>query len=53
MPQKTAENFNPQKLNKVIKYYNNRDFIIQYKPITVNAVQQLHKIGANFSLLFD
>ncbi len=53
MPQKTAENFNPQKLNKVIKYYDDKEFIIQYKPITVNAVQQLHKIGANFSLLFD
>lgn len=53
MPQKTAENFNAQKLKPVIDSYNDKEFIIQYKPTTINAVQQLHKIGANFSLLFD
>ena len=53
MPQKTAENFNPQKLKNLIKYYNDKEFIIQYKPTTINAVQQLHKTGAKFSLLFD
>ncbi len=53
MPQKTAENFNPQKLKNVIEYYSDKDFIIQYKPTTVNAVEQLHKIRLPFSLLFD
>lgn len=53
MPKNTAENFNPQKLKSVINAYNDKEFIIQYKPTTVNAVQQLHKTGAQFSLLFD
>lgn len=53
MPQKTAENFNAQKLKNLIEYYEDKEFIIQYKPTTINAVQQLHKIGAKFSLLFD
>ncbi len=53
MPQKTAENFNPQKLKNIIEYYNDKEFIIQYKPTTVAAVDALHKSGAKFSLLFD
>lgn len=53
MPQKTADNFNPAKLNRIINEYKNKEFIIQYNARTQNAVQQLHKIGANFSLLFD
>jgi phosphoribosylanthranilate isomerase len=56
MPQKTAENFDAQKLKKVIDYYNeyhDKQFIIQYNVRTKNAVEQLHKAGANFSLLFD
>lgn len=53
MPQKTAENFNAQKLKPVINAYNDKDFIVQYKPTTINAVEQLHKTGARFSLLFD
>ena len=53
MPQKTAENFNAQKLKNVIEFYNDKEFIIQYKPTTIDAVEQLHKTGANFSLLFD
>lgn len=53
MPQKTADNFNAHKLKTLIEYYEDKDFIIQYNARTQNAVQQLHKIGANFSLLFD
>ncbi len=53
LPQKTADNFNPQKLKPVIDFYNDQDFIIQYKPTTVAAVDALHKSGARFSLLFD
>ncbi len=53
MPQKTADNFNAHKLKTLIEYYEDKDFIIQYNARTKNAVQQLHKIGANFSLLFD
>lgn len=53
MPQKTADNFNAQKLKNLIEYYEDKEFIIQYNARTQNAVQQLHKIGANFSLLFD
>ena len=53
MPQNTAENFNPQKLKNVIDAYNDKEFIIQYKQSTINAVEQLHKTGAKFSLLFD
>ena len=53
MPQKTADNFNAHKLKTLIEYYEDKDFIIQYNARTQNAVQQLHKIGAKFSLLFD
>ncbi len=53
MPQKTAENFNAQKLKNLIEYYEDKEFIIQYNARTQNAVQQLHKTGAKFSLLFD
>lgn len=53
MPQKTAENFNAQKLKGVIESFPDQEFIIQYKPITINAVEQLHETGARFSLLFD
>ena len=53
MPQKTAENFNAQKLKNLIEYYEDKEFIIQYKPTTVAAVDALHKSGARFSLLFD
>ena len=53
MPKHTAENFNAQKLKPVINAYNDKEFIIQYNARTQNAVQQLHKTGANFSLLFD
>lgn len=53
MPQKTAENFNAKKLKPVIDSYNDKEFIIQYKPTTVAAVDALHKSGAKFSLLFD
>ncbi len=53
MPQKTAENFNPQKLKPVIDFYDKQDFIIQYNARTQNAVDELHKTGAKFQLLFD
>jgi len=53
MPPQTPANFNPQKLKNVIDAYNDKEFIIQYKSATINAVEQLHKTGAKFSLLFD
>lgn len=53
MPQKTAENFNPQKLKNVIDYFLDQTFIIQYNDRTKNAVDALHKTGARFQLLFD
>lgn len=56
MPQKTADNFNPQKLKSVIDYYSeyhDKDFIIQYNMRTKNAAEQLHKTRAKFQLLFD
>lgn len=53
MPKHTAENFNAQKLKSVINSYNDKEFIIQYKPTTIAAVDALHKSGAKFSLLFD
>ena len=53
MPKHTAENFNAQKLKPVIDSYNDKEFIIQYKPTTVAAVDALHKSGTRFSLLFD
>lgn len=53
LPQKTADNFNPQKLKPVIDFYNDQDFIIQYNNRTKNAVDTLHKTGAKFQLLFD
>lgn len=53
MPQKTADNFNPQKLKPVIDFYDKQDFIIQYNARTKNAVDELHKTGAKFQLLFD
>ena len=53
MPQKTADNFNPQKLKSVIDYFLDQTFIIQYNDRTKNAVEALHKTGANFELLFD
>lgn len=53
MPPQTPAKFNPQKLKNVIGAYNDKEFIIQYKPITINAVEQLHETGARFSLLFD
>ena len=53
MPQKTADNFNPQKLKQIIDYYPNKEFILQYNPRTKNAVQELYKLTHKFSLLFD
>lgn len=53
MPQKTADNFNPQKLKPVIDFYDKQDFIIQYNARTKDAVDELHKTGAKFQLLFD
>ena len=56
MPKKTADNFNPKKLKPVIDYYSDcydKDFIIQYNIRTKDAVEQLHKTGAKFQLLFD
>lgn len=53
MPQKTANNFNPQKLKTVIASFPDQKFILQYNERTKNAVDALHKTGANFSLLFD
>lgn len=53
MPEKTAENFNAQKLKPVIESYGDKEFILQYNTRTANSVEQLHKTGAKFSLLFD
>ena len=53
MPQKTADNFNAQKLKNVIESYEDKDFIIQYNPRTEYAVKKLQKSGARFDLLFD
>ena len=53
MPQKTADNFNPQKLKPVFDFYDKQDFIIQYNARTKDAVDAVHKTGAKFQLLFD
>ena len=53
MPQKTADNFDAQKLKPVIDFYDKQDFIIQYNTRTQNAVEALHQTGARFQLLFD
>ena len=53
MPQKTADNFNAEKLKRVIDFYKNQDFIIQYNDRTKDAADALHKTGAKFDLLFD
>ena len=53
MPQKTADNFDAQKLKSLIDCFPTQDFIIQYNTRTQNAVNELHKAGAKFQLLFD
>lgn len=53
MPKKTADSFNPYKLKGIIDSFQDQEFILQYNERTKNAVDALHKTGANFSLLFD
>ena len=53
MPQKTADNFNPEKLKRVIDHFGDISFIIQYNNRTKDATDKLYKTGAQFDLLFD
>ena len=53
MPKATADSLDPYKLKSVIDAFPNKEFILQYNDKTKVAVDNLHKIGAHFSLLYD
>ena len=53
MSQNTADNIDVCALRAVLYEFRHTEFIFQYNEKTKDAIEKLHKSGANFSLLFD
>ena len=53
MSKDTADNIDINALRSVLYDFRNTEFIFQYNDKTKDAIEKLHKTGANFSLLFD
>lgn len=53
MPTDTANNLNVDAVKKLMRMYPEKYFIFQYNTNTHNAIYNLYKSGAHFSVLYD